>query len=1546
MATDSPAAAQAGKHPRLASLSRTNDLGSPARSHSRQQLGTIGGRSGPGYSPYARRVATRAAAHLAPDSGDDDDVDPARDDHHGDDEQHRAAHDDPSPPQQSKGLFGKVRSLPGRMLGMLSRSSSSKQLASSSSTTSLAQVRAELDQVRAKDGQGMARSHTSHNLAAARLNPLSTGPAPLPASSSMSALSSFAQPQGRSSHSTLRLPVTASTNGSGSAPSFLTAANLGRHSTRAASPAPSTASVTTRQQRNRSPSPLRTGLAGSMSAFQLAQPPSPTSASAIFNPSALGGPSAAVSNPFGLSSRSPFASSRIRASPSVGAGGGGGGSIAGFSASSAAGSAGHPLFPYASTVPRGTSPGLTSSFSLREGLASAASASGSTVTAGLKRPYARAMGGSPLGPRFPPSGASVADVDMRSEQGMAGGSAGGAERARKKQLVWDPVQGLVSRERLEKEKAAEAPALPKNEAERILEVLEGMGRTPLGDAKRASARPKHVNVPAASLDSTNGRLPRSSTTPSILSSTPYAARSARLSADPTEVAASSSRPQQKGLQAVFRAREERRRALLEQEREERERERAEDAERERVREQRRRDRRRRMDELAMVSDDGEGDTDVFSAGGSTRASRSERGGSDYGERDDDDDELRSPRRVTRSAAKKPSAPASSSARDKGKGKDRLLEPPTPSGSGSRRSTRASSRTSTSSAKAGANAKSPSPAPTPRKSSRSARAQERDAQEDDDDDAEMTPAPKRTKAKSPARSAPPKSPSPAPPIPSRESSTAPSQARKISFPAPSSFPSTAPSTASGRSSLRPGKSHSSRSHQASSKVFSAKEEDLPPLDDDALSKIQMPAIKFPANFSFGAAAGAPPASTSTAADDKKKDESASASGSSLLSRLGAPPAAEQPKSAPAFSFGASATKPAAPAVPSFSFHPSSTTSTDKKDDAAKPAAAALGPASSDFFAKPSPAPPKPAFSFGDAASSSRASSVASDGTVGTATTASKPTFFDSFVKAKEGDAPPPIPAFSFGAAPAAAKKDDDKASMPGEAASSSSTTGAAKPAVENPFTAFGASAFGTPAAQPVKQAEEKKGGEDAQATAPAFSFGNLKPVEKKDEEVRPLFLPPASFLLLLSLVTRLTLPSRSVSQKKDAPAASPFPSFGAKPAASTPSFSFGGAPTSAAATDKPAAASPFSFGASAAGTTAAPAPEFVFGKTPATPQADEKKDAAPTPLFGGLAPGVPAATTDDAGDSGMEDEGTPEPPKPAPAAPSFSFGAPSGSSGAAPPLFGGTSSGSFNFSAPAAAEKKEPSPFGQPGSSSTGSGLSGLAASTPKPAFSFGNSASPSPAPPSPAAAAVPSFSFGAPTSSANGTGAASASSFTFGAPAPASNPFTSNTSSAPAPSFGAAPPLFQFGAAGGASPSPGPASPAPASPAVGSSGGFNFNAPTASSTFPNGAGAAAPSFLFGQPTASQPTTPGAAPPPFAFGSPAPTPGASAAQPFQFGAPAAGAAPPVFGGPAAANGAGGGFGFGAPPPAGGAASAGPGFPIGPGGGDRPTKALPARRRRQQ
>jgi hypothetical protein len=54
-------------------------------------------------------------------------------------------------------------------------------------------------------------------------------------------------------------------------------------------------------------------------------------------------------------------------------------------------------------------------------------------------------------------------------------------RPRKKQMVWDPVLGFVSQEEVER-KAEESRPVPKNEAERILNVLEGL-RDPLGDSR-------------------------------------------------------------------------------------------------------------------------------------------------------------------------------------------------------------------------------------------------------------------------------------------------------------------------------------------------------------------------------------------------------------------------------------------------------------------------------------------------------------------------------------------------------------------------------------------------------------------------------------------------------------------------------------------------------------------------------------------------------------------------------------------------------------------------------------------------------------------------------------------------------------------------------------------------------------------------------------------------------------------------------------------------------------------------------------------------------
>ncbi|BGP05132.1 Vacuolar protein sorting-associated protein 11 [Rhodotorula toruloides] len=1384
---DSPVAPSTGKHPRLSSLRSTTEQGSPVSTRQRQ-LGQIGGKSGPGYSPYARRVATRSQAQQQQQAGGDE----------GDDE--REGEGSPTQqPRQAQGLFGRVRSLPGRMLGLLTRSSSSKQLAAS---TSLADVRAELDGERQREerqrGQGraggMTRSKTSYNIAQAKVAsqqpPVAGG---ISSSSSMSALATLAggpaTAGGRSAHSTLVLPNSASTNGSGAGPSFLTAANLGRHS-RAASPALSSASLA--QQQRRSPSPLRNGLVGSMSSFQLAQPPSPTAASAIFNPT-LG--NNVTSNPFGLTSRSPFVSRTAMQPRSP--------SISGRSVSSVAGGAaastGHPLFPYSSTLPRGTSPSLTGSVSMRDGLSSAAG------PVGQKRPF---RAGSPLNPQHHfLSGSATVGSGLSSLAGHGGdeiemlsdeAGLNGVERARKKQLVWDPQRGLVSRERLEKEKEREAPPMPKNEAERILEVLEGMGRTPLGEAKRGTVKPKHINVPA--LEQSSSRLPRSSTTPSILSGTPYAACTSRTSAEPAPSTTQSGRPA-KGLQAVLRAREERRRALIEQEREERERERMEDEERERERERRRRERRRRMDELVM-SDEME---DVFSA--------------------PEEEEVASPKRVTRSAAKQKNSSKG------GKGKERLLEPPTPS----RRSTRASSRVQT---------KSPSPAPTPRrtrggKAAPVAREQEdeemgRDETEKEDEEARQ--AKRSTKSRSPApppsakkRSGAPtpaaKSPSPPPPQPTVEAAPA---VPKITFPAPSSFPATAPSTSTGRSSLRPGKSHTSRQHASSSRVFSAKEEDLPPIDDEALAKIQMPAFKIPAGFSFGA-----PAAPVT----EKKDEAVpAASSSSLLSRLGAPALTSTSEPGkPAFSFGSApsaADKPAVP-LPTFSFgaQAAKKDEAEKKED--KPAST---PAASGFFAKSATsAPSSSGFSFSAPATAPPAAPVANG----------KPNFFASILADKEKDTPaekkadaaapkPAMPTFSFGTV---TKKDESLPVIkPTEVVPPTPDAKEAATPVANPFAAFG-----KPAADESKDGEQKK----VEPAKTGFSFGAPPATEKKEE-------------------------------KKDTSA--PLFSFGAPKtdgaAASSP-FSFGSAASKPA--DKPAA-SPFSFGSAStpASTTEtkAPAPTFTFGTTPATPQAEEKKDATPAPatLFGGLSPAKAALADDADGDSGMEDEGgessaaaSPAPP----AAPAFSFGA---SSSSAPSPFGAsTGSTGFNFG-PSTEKKDAPpaSPFGAPAASPS---LFGGAASTAaKPSFSFGASPSASPAPPSPAATA-PSFSFGASTSTAG----AAPSPFAFGAQSSAPAFGAAPASSTPAP--------FAFGSA---TPSPAPGTPtgAPAST------GFSFGAPTSTGmgqSLSASSATAAPSFSFGAP-ASQPATPGAAPAsPFTFGAPAggtatgAVAGPGGAAPFTFGA---------------------------------------------------------------
>ncbi|GAA5978920.1 hypothetical protein JCM5350_004177 [Sporobolomyces pararoseus] len=1437
-------------HPRLSQLahSSTSDSlsslqNSPSTSRSSRNLGAIGGRGGPGYSPYARRVSRAVAAREEEEQEDDATI------------RGEESETEDSPVQQRSGLFGRVKSLPGKALGWLTRSSSSKTL---SSSTSLADVRAAVEEEQAKEERGngaMQRSRTTNNLAGqagggvpsalpSRLRRQPLQKDSLPSSSSMSALSSIASPFApsglRSSHSTLNL---ASAAGTGPAvPSFLTTSNLSRHS-RAVSPALSSASY---NQSRRSPSPMRNGLAGSMSTFNLAQPRSPTSAFGGHD-TTLG--NAAISsglNPFGLTSRSPFAgrNGSQRAA-----------SVAGSVRSSSTRPEGHALFPYTSTIPRGASPSIAASQSMREGLSSFGSAPSaqpnSAPSTAQKRPYARL--GSPLNPRSPYTHSEVGDTQMN-----------GVERARKKQMVWDPARGLVSRERLEAEKERDAPPLPKNEAERILEVLEGMGRTPLGEAKRGAVRPKKISVPAPVSPgvASGSRIARSSNGPA---SAPYSTRANPPASD----AASSG----KGLQSVLRAREERRRALVEQEREERERERREKEERER----RRQERRRELERLEREAEEEEELESVMSQ--------------------DFEEEEERPRRKTRSSA----------AASKGKN----LEPPTP-----RRSTRASTR----------NVKSPSPAPTPKKKGKSKRVQEEEANDDDTEMNRSANRQKRTVSKSPA-----------PPSESTEAvrSQSPPAPPKIVFPPPPAISSNS-SSSSQRSSLRPGKSHSSRQHTASSKVFSAREEDLPPIDDDALSKIQMPAMKFPTGFSFGAPSSAPAkkvGNESTTIEENKKEE-----GSSLLSRLSAPPPLSTASNEkPAFSF--------APSAPLTSTPPSSSTSTIPPlpaisfgSSTSKPAPSLFKPSepATDLFA---PKPVSSGFSF--ATPSTSTPTVPKPVVPASTTEGEKPNFFASIVKEKSEEVPKiaPIPSFSFGSASSTSTPviKPTEVVTPEAEKEKKDTTSTTLPAA-NPFAAFG-----KPVSEIIKESQEGKKddgdkGNDSvekpqEASKPAFSFGApSKSVEKTDSTSTSGSL--FSFKPAAAASTSSSTPSTS----------SPFTFGASKPAeepkkteSSTPAFSFGSSSTNPAPS------------------TSTPKATFTFGTTPATPTGEEKKEPTPVPSapaspFGALAPPAPAsiAGTDDAdGDSGMEDEAEPSTTSAKPSAPTpFSFGsaAPSSTSG----LFGASSTSAaptstgFSFGT---SEKKDsnPSPFGAPASTSSNS-LFGGASTAPKP-FTFG-SPSPSPAPqsPAPAAASTP-FTFGQPSTSA----APSSSTFTFGAGASTSNP-----SPFGAPSQLASPAPASTGFTFGASSSNPPASPAQpfafgssAAPggAASSSMGQTLSAPGANGgASPFGAAPSTGGFTFGA-ASSQPVSPSASTstPSFNFGA-APSGGSS----FSFGASTNGQAASPFGAPSPSA-AGGGFSFGAPTGSGATTPTGGGlFNLGSGGEDAAAKSgrpiRPLRRRK--
>lgn len=130
-----------------------------------------------------------------------------------------------------------------------------------------------------------------------------------------------------------------------------------------------------------------------------------------------------------------------------------------------------------------------------------------------------------LGKRDATDALGFASLDL-DEHGSEVGS------AKKKQMVWDPEMGFISTEELRARQPARP--VPRNEAERILDVLEGM-RTPLGEArKELNSRP-----------STPSRLTQ---TIAIPLPTPSAARS-RLSMETPEPPGSAGIPTRRGTRA-------------------------------------------------------------------------------------------------------------------------------------------------------------------------------------------------------------------------------------------------------------------------------------------------------------------------------------------------------------------------------------------------------------------------------------------------------------------------------------------------------------------------------------------------------------------------------------------------------------------------------------------------------------------------------------------------------------------------------------------------------------------------------------------------------------------------------------------------------------------------------------------------------------------------------------------------------------------------------------------------------------------------------------
>ena len=642
-----------------------------------------------------------------------------------------------------------------------------------------------------------------------------------------------------------------------------------------------------------------------------------------------------------------------------------------------------------------------------------------------------------------------------------------------------------------------------------------------------------------------------------------------------------------------------------------------------------------------------------------------------------------------------------------------------------------------------------------------------------------------------------------------------------------------------------------------------------------------------------------------AEEPKKDEAeketepVAPSGSSLLSRLGGIPAPETSSTTPqkpppvsGFSFTAPTKENP---KPTFSFNPPKPAESDKHESqSSKPSSAP-----SSFFSAPaepikpvdtekksgpvpnffgsslakveSKEPEKPkaetsnggfgtgaAFSFGKPATTPAFTGFvapASDKTKEAATSGEK----------KDETKPAAATPSFFGGLSAAPKADESaKSASTSTSGLSSFSFGAPASAAASPQATF---SFGSAPKRSAddETAQKKDDSEPAQKkAAPSFSFGTPAPAQPK-EQTTTGFTGFGGF-------GKPSTPSTPTTE--DTPKVPNF--FGAAGAASTtpaskppvpaaetkqaPTFSFG-APAATTGATKPEeqAAKPssgFSFGAPAskpAEKTTTPAP-FSFG-APASKPEDQpaKPSTAPTFSFG-----TPAAT-----------------PKPEDK-PAFTFGSPAPAAGAgASKSESQPSKPSFTFGSPApAATTPGTAPstftFGAPAASSSSS-------STPAPTFGGFGGAAQQPVSGGDMMEDAPNANAGAPPSTFT-FGSTSGSSTPFGAGAASPGPGTQSpkpfTFGAPAPAAGGAPAAPKFGAS-----TPGFGSAAPSST-------FTFGSPAPASSTPFGAAPSAAPPSFGAASGGGTSTP------FTFGSPASTPQPQAQNPFSFspapgtGAPAA------------------------------------------------------------